>query len=601
MLWRGRQNAYTGGTMAGDSDVEKIKDKLSINDVVGQYVKLKRAGRNYSGLCPFHNERTPSFMVSPERGSYMCFGCGERGDIFSFVQKMDGIDFPIALRQLADKAGVTLTPRSGAWHSKEEVSQAKEKEERLQEACEEATKFFETKLKEREDVAAYLRARGVRDETISSWRLGYAPASWEELSKHLLAKGFNKEDIVDAGLAVQSQKKPGATAERKDRVFDRFRGRIMFPLFDPNGKVVAFSGRFFEDVRREARKAPSEPRAEPAKYVNSPETVLFKKSKLLYGFDRAKNHIRKADCILLVEGQFDVIMCHQSGLPITIALSGTALTPEHLSLLSRLSKRLVLALDADAAGLRAGLRSTQMAFSAGFDVKVPAFPEGKDPADLAKENPELLKAAVRTSKTAIEFFLEALHGQAKDERGYKKLVEAQVLPLIAALTSTIDQEHFARLVARALSVSESAVLSEMRKVRPLSPYAAEVPSEELQPTSVNLLPLEKVAGMLIFKFEKEEPMQERLRELLGPERYAMYIEKLAPDAERLRFEFDSLGEEVETISGALLSTIERSIIEEEMQKLQGALGKKDKEGSEGESELLKKLFALKMRQQELRK
>jgi DNA primase len=569
-----------------DSDTERIKDRLSINEVVGQYVQLQRAGRNFRARCPFHNERTPSFMVSPERGSYMCFGCGERGDIFSFVQKMEGVDFPIALKQLAEKAGVKLTPRFGSARSEQEVSQVKEKEERLKEVCEEATKFFESTLKERADVAAYLHARGVKDETIASWRLGYAPASWEELSKHLVSRGFSKDEIVEAGLAAKSEKKPG-------EVYDRFRGRIMFPLFDPSGRVVAFSGRFFEEIKGTNPPAGG---GEPAKYVNSPETVLFKKSKLLYGFDRAKNNIRKADCILLVEGQFDVIMCHQSGLPITVALSGTALTSEHLSLLSRLSKRLVLALDADAAGLRAGMRSTHMAFAAGFDVKVPAFPEGKDPADVAKENPELLKAAVRTSKTAIEFFLEALLGQARDERGYKKLVEAHVLPLIAALTSRIDQEHFARIVARALSVSESAVLGEVRKAVS-TPLYNSIEAAEVPQTEVSLLPLEKAAGMLIFKFEKEEPMQERLRELLGKERYDLYIEKMAPDAERLRFEFDSLGEEVEETSGALLHTIERSFIEEEMKKLQGALGK----GSDGEGELLKKLFALKMRQQELRK
>ena len=569
-----------------DSDVEKIKDRLSINDVVGQYVKLKRAGRNWSGLCPFHRERTPSFMVSPERGSYMCFGCGERGDIFSFVQKIEGIDFPTALRQLAERAGVTLERRTG--HA---PPGHKEHDERLREACEEATIFFESALKARPDVLAYLRTRGVKDETVASWRLGYAPASWEHLSAHLKSAGFSNDEIVEAGLAIRSEKQPGATAERGDRVFDRFRGRIMFPLFDPVGRVVAFSGRFFEKVPG------SHDEGEPAKYVNSPETALFKKSKLLYGFDRAKQHVRETNCFLLVEGQFDVIMSHQSGYPIAVAISGTALTEEHLALLGRFSKNLILALDADAAGLRAGMRSTQMAFAAGFDVKVPTFPEGKDPADVAKENSELLKAAVRTSKTAIEFFLETLHAQAKDERGYKKLVETQVLPLIAALRSRIDQEHFARIAARALSVSESAVLGEVRKAG--GAPAREVVESPVVPVMqpVSLLPLERAAGMLIFKFEKEEAMQERLRDLLGRERYEEYIERLAPDAERLRFEFDSLGEEIEQVSGALLHTIERAVIEEEMKKLQGALGR----GSAGEGELLKKLFALKMRQQELRK
>ncbi len=580
----GQEGKSTLLASMADSDVEKIKDKLSINDVVGQYVQLQRAGRNFRARCPFHNERTPSFMVSPERGSYMCFGCGEKGDIFSFVQKIEGIDFPTALKQLADKAGVTLE-RKGATKQPQE----KEKEERLREVCEEATKFFESKLAERLDVLEYLKARGVKDETIKSWRIGYAPANWEELTKHLLDKGFSKDEAAEAGLAIRSEKKVG-------EIYDRFRGRIMFPLFDPVGRVVAFSGRYFEKVKNSSEEG------EPAKYVNSPETLLFKKSKLLYGFDRAKQHVRETKCFLLVEGQFDVIMSHQSGYPIAVAISGTALTDEHLSLLGRFSKNLILALDADTAGLRAGMRSTQMAYKQGFDVKVPAFPEGKDPADLAKENPELLKAAVRTSKTAIEFFLDVLRSQAKDERGFKKLVEAQILPLVAALQSKIDQEHFARIIARAISVSESAVIEEMRKLPGISTtfHISEVPnnlSGHVPVAGISMLPLEKAAGMLIFRFETEAAMQDKLRELLGTERYASYIEKLAPDAERLRFEFDSLGEEVEDTSAALLHMIERSVIEEEMKKLQGDIGK----GNAHEGELLKKLFALKMRQQELRK
>ena len=282
-----------------DSQVQEIKDKLSINEVVGQYVKLKKAGRNWSGLCPFHKERTPSFMVSPERGTYMCFGCGEKGDIFSFVQKMDGVDFPTALKQLADKAGVKLrqnfTPKA----------EHKEHDERLHDALESASIFFESKLAARKDVADYIRARGVHDDTRKLWHLGYAPASWRELTEHLASLGFSKDEMIAAGLAIRSEAKtitgssPSASeASRENRIYDRFRGRIMFPLFDMNGKVVAFSGRFFE-------KVPGSSEEEPAKYVNSPETTLFKKSRVLYGLDRAKNFIRKADCILLVEGQFD--------------------------------------------------------------------------------------------------------------------------------------------------------------------------------------------------------------------------------------------------------------------------------------------------------
>jgi len=572
-----------------DSQVQEIKEKLPINEVIGQYVQLRRAGRNFVGKCPFHKERTPSFHVSPERNSYMCFGCGEKGDIFTFVQKIDGVDFVTALKQLAERAGVVLKQHS--YIDEAERTESKHKEEKLLEVCEEATKFFESQLASRKEIVEYLHARGVKDETVKEWRLGYAPASWEDLSKYLLGKGYTKDDVVEAGLAVKSERKPG-------EVYDRFRGRIMFPLFDASGKVIAFSGRFFEKVLG------SKEEGDPAKYVNSPETLLFKKSKVLYGFDRARAAIRKADCILLVEGQFDLILAHQSGLPFTVALSGTALTPEHLSLLGRLSKRLVLALDGDSAGIRAGLKSAAMALQAGFDVKIPTFESGKDPADLARENPELLKAAVRTSRTAIEFFLEALRPGTRDDRAYKLLIEQQLLPLVKVMQSPIDQAHFVRIVAQRIGAPEDAVRIALQKSRVHSVQEA-VAEEggEAAPEPVSLLlPLERAAGMLVFKFEDKDKMPSdmrvRLVELLGQERLAAIETKLGQERERLLFEFESFGTDEAASAEALLQTIERSILEDEMKSLREELYRV---GGQESAVLGKRLLDLKRRQQELRK
>jgi len=574
-----------------DSEVQDIKDKLSINEVVGQYLTLRRAGRNFVGLCPFHKERTPSFHVSPERGSYMCFGCGEKGDIFSFVEKMEGVDFPTALKQLAKQAGVTLKPRQFNVHQDED----KNKEERLHEACEAAASFFESILKNKKEVQEYLHTRGVHEDTIKHWRLGYAPANWEELATHLQNIGFTKDEIVEAGLAARSERKPG-------EIYDRFRGRIMFPLFDAGGRVIAFSGRFFENI-----KGHESPPAggDPAKYVNSPETILFKKSRVLYGFDRAKNAIRKKDCILLVEGQFDLVLSHQSGLDYTVAVSGTALTPEHLSLLGRLSKRLVLALDGDSAGIRAGLKSAVMAFGMGFDIKIPTFEDGKDPADLAKENPELLKAAVRTSKTAVEFFLDVLRRGAKDNRAYKLLVQNQVLPLIKAMPSRIEQSHFIGIVAQRLEVPEDAVRSEVAKVRSTP---ADISDDAKTPVAIpqqELTPLERATGMLLYQFEGDGDVQTKLTSLLGAERIAALKETLALHAERLRFEFDALGsvtkEEDEgdesVVAQTLLESVERILIEEEMRALRQKLYA---EGST-DTTIGQRLAELKMREQQLRK
>jgi len=567
-----------------DSQVQEIKDKLPINEVIGQYVQLRRAGRNFVGRCPFHKERTPSFHVSPERNSYMCFGCGEKGDIFTFIEKMDGVDFKAALKQLADRAGVTLVQRSftDQAHAQEE----KDREGRLQEACEEATKFFESRLVERKDVRDYLHTRGTTDETISSWRLGYAPASWEDLTKHLVSEGFSKDEIAESGLGAKSERKPG-------EVYDRFRGRIMFPLCDAGGKVIAFSGRYFEKV------AGSREEGEPAKYVNSPETALFRKSKVLYGFDKARAAIRKADCILLVEGQFDVVLSHQSGLPFTVALSGTALTPEHLSLLSRLSKRLILALDGDTAGIRAGLKSAHMAYKAGFDVKIPTFRDGKDPADLARENPELLKAAIRTSRTAVEFFLEALRPGARDSRAYKLLVEQQLLPLVAAISSTIDRSHFVRIIAERIEVPEAAVREALaRAAKQPAVYESPAEEESAPVLEVHFLPLERAAAMIAFKSREDASQTDSLTKLLGKERLLAIVEKLKPEEERLLFEFESLGGDEAEQTAALLNTIERAVLEEEMKSVKDSLV----HGDGVESALLsKRLVDLKRRQQELRK
>ena len=523
-----------------DSQVQEIKERINIVEVVGAYVQLRRAGRTYSGKCPFHKERTPSFHVSAERGTYKCFGCGEGGDVFSFLQKMDGIDFPTALKQLAEKAGVKLESRG----FRQKSVQEKGREERLRECCGVASTFFEKELKKRKEVGEYLRTRGVKDETATLWRLGYAPAQWEDLSTHLLAAGFSKEEVVEAGLAVKSEKKQG-------EIFDRFRGRIMFPIFENGGAVVAFSGRFFEKVRGQKDDT------EPAKYINSPETLVFKKSRTLYGLDRARGAIRRADCILLVEGQFDLLMSHQSGLPFAVALSGTALTDEHLQILSRLSHRLVLALDADPAGVRAGLRSAHLAIAAGFDVKVPTFPDGKDPADVARENPELLKAAVRTSVSAVEFFIEALRKTTKDRRAWGKQVEQQVLPLISAARSSIEREQNITLVASRLGVPEHAVRAEVGKHKVQEEY-----SPDIQPQSGEsaLAPMDKKAGMLVFGCGKESEWAHKLEELLGRERVEELMQALLPHEEELRFRFDTeVGEHAsqEQIAADLLSDIAR--------------------------------------------
>ena len=420
-----------------EGTVQQIKDKLSIVDVVGQYVKLERAGGSLRARCPFHAERTPSFHVSPDRGTYHCFGCNVGGDIFSFVEVIEGLDFKGALKVLAEKAGVEIVYDRG---NKEE----KNERDRLLELLEAATIFYTNRMTD--EAKKYLTERGVAEGTMQTFRLGWASDAWSELSDHLKAKKFSDKDIVDAGLAKKSE---------RGSLTDKFRNRIMFPIADSAGRIVGFSGRIFGE-----KASPEAP-----KYLNSPETPLFHKSRILYGFDRAKMAIRKHNFAVLVEGQMDLLMSHQAGWGNTVAVSGTAFTPEHAALIRRMSDNLVLALDADQAGIKAAGRAARAALQGGLNVKVARIPNGLDPADLIlKEGSEAWRAAIRDSKDVITFLLDVLQEHAKSPDVFRRTVEVVVLPFLSDVQSPIAREQYIAEIAKRLSVSESAVSEAYAKV-----------------------------------------------------------------------------------------------------------------------------------------
>ena len=360
------------------SPIEEIKSRLSIVDLVQAYIKLEKAGVNFKARCPFHNEKTPSFFVSPSRQAWHCFGCSSGGDHFEFVQKIENVEFPEALRILAEKTGVILH---------REDPQIRSERTRLLNLLNDAAKFYETNLVRRKDVGLYLSERGMTGETAKHFRLGYAEPGWENLLGHLKTKGYSEFESEKVGLAI---KKEGGG------YYDRFRSRIMFPLFDSSGRTVGFSGRIFEKDASGQKDADS-------KYVNTPNTIFYDKSKLLYGFDRAKSEIRKQDTVILVEGQMDLIMSHQAGVMNAVAVSGTALTPEHLRSVRRLADNLIMSFDMDAAGINASERGVALAFAQGFDVKAIVLPHGKDPADLILDNPEEWKNLAASAKPVIEF------------------------------------------------------------------------------------------------------------------------------------------------------------------------------------------------------
>ena len=336
--------------------IDEIKNRLDIVEVVQGYIKLKKAGKDYKALCPFHKEKNPSFFVSPSKQIWHCFGsCGEGGDIFKFVMKIEGVEFADALRTLARKAGVVLRKQDPQVQSQRNI---------LYQICEEASEFFQGELQKNNQVLEYLKNRGLKLQTIKDFKIGYASNSWDALYNHLTELGFEKDDVEKAGLLVKK--------EGTNKYYDRFRSRIMFPIADLNGQIVGFSGRIYG---KEDEKT--------AKYVNIPETLIYNKSRIIYGLDKAKLEIRKKDQAILVEGQMDLIMTHQTGTKNAVAVSGTALTPDHLQILKRYTENLVFCFDADTGGESATKRAIATAQQFDFNIKVALLPrDKKDPAEI---------------------------------------------------------------------------------------------------------------------------------------------------------------------------------------------------------------------------
>jgi DNA primase len=414
---------------------EQIKDRLSIVDVVSPYVELSPAGKSLKGKSPFTSEKTPSFFVSPDRGMYYCFSTSKGGDIFTFVQEMEGVDFKGALKILAEKAGVELVP---------EDPKKKSEREQLYAVLEAATLWFEEQRKTHVGVNDYIGARGVSEKTRDLWRVGYAPQEWRSLRDAMHLQGYTDDVLKKAGLIKG--------AEGKDP-YDVFRDRVMFPIFDASSRVIAFSGRLLSKE------------TDAPKYVNSPETALFNKSEALYGYHLAKEGMRKLDFALIVEGQFDVVLSHQAGYKNTVAVSGTALTPYHVALLQRLTQRVVLSLDADRAGIAAVKRAASVMLPRGIDLKVVSLPVGKDPADMILEDSGGFKRAIAKAVHVVPFLLRVAKEKAKDERAFKLAAQQEVFPLLPLISNAIDREHFEGVIAEELQTRKDAVHEEVMRLQ----------------------------------------------------------------------------------------------------------------------------------------
>jgi DNA primase len=383
--------------------VEEIKQRLDIVDVISESVNLQRSGRNYRALCPFHAEKAPSFFVFPDKGTWHCFGgCATGGDVFAFVMKKEGLDFSGALRVLAEKAGISLSRKSGAAEETEK--------DRLRQANEAAALFFQHALLNTQAGASaleYLTMRGIDRQTAETFQLGYAPDSWDALREHLKGRGFGESDLLKAGLAVEGDK----------GVYDRFRHRVTIPIRDERGRAVGFGSRMLPaDTGNALEAAAAE--SESPKYLNTPQTPIFDKGAVLFGLDRAAEHIRRTDLAVIVEGYMDVIAAHQHDNLNVVASMGTALTERQLALLRRLTENIVLAFDPDTAGRAASERGDIVAQRMGAQIRVMKLPKGRDPDEIIRADPESWRRFVVEAE-ALPAFSASAFQSTPTEHGRK--------------------------------------------------------------------------------------------------------------------------------------------------------------------------------------
>ncbi len=426
------------------NDIEEIKSRLNIIDIIGKHVKLKKAGRNFKGLCPFHNEKSPSFVVSPERQIFHCFGCGKGGTVFDFVMEYHHVDFPEALEDLAGEAGVKLTRRGAA----SPEAGLKEKIFAVNHLASEFYHYMLTKHALGEKGLAYLKGRGISDKSMKTFTLGYSPNSWEGLYRYLRKKGYDDEIMERAGLVLKSSYVGGGRAG----YYDRFRGRIMFTLKDHRGNVVGFAGRVLD------------PTAKEAKYINTSETPVYVKSNVLYGLDVTKDAIQKSNEAIIMEGELDVISSFQAGIGNAVAIKGTALTEGHVRLLKRFTDRLVFALDSDLAGDAASRRGIEIADSQGFDMRVLSLPSGKDPDEAARESEGLLKKAIKDAIPVYDYFLVSASKRFDGTTAYgKKKISEEILPVLAKIDNPIVQHHYVKKLGQLIGSSEDIITEGMRR------------------------------------------------------------------------------------------------------------------------------------------
>jgi DNA primase len=457
------------------NEVEQIKERLDVAEVISGYIPLKQAGRNLKAPCPFHHEKTASFMVSPDKGIWHCFGCHEGGDVIAFVMKYEGLEFPQALEKLARQAGIELKPRGAG------DSRAKKESARLREAEALAVKYFQASLIKNKTALDYaVKKRGLNKQTIVDFMIGYAPDDWNALSHFLVKKNFSASELKKAGLVGQK--------EGRSSIYDLYRGRLMFTICDGDGRPVGFTGRVLDDDQ-------------VPKYLNTPATPLYDKSRVIFGLHLARPAIREHDEAVLVEGNMDAVMSHQAGIKQVVAVSGTALTADQLRALGRLTKNIKLCFDADAAGLRATERAIELSQNLGLNLSVIALPEGKDPDDLVKKDPDSWKNAIKAAKYAVDYLFDQLANQydlatVSGKRQYSDRLAAN----IRRLADSVERDHYTKLLAKKLEVGEDSIKEKLEEPEPAREPAPAATKTEITPRNPKFSLEQAVLGVnLAFK------------------------------------------------------------------------------------------------------
>lgn len=444
---------------------DEIKSKLNVVDLIGEYVRLQKAGASWKACCPFHNEKTPSFSISEDKQVWHCFGCGKGGDAFAFLMEIEGLDFREALENLAQRTGVKIPEYTkGSEESKESRSKTFE-------ILDLATKFYEKQLWEGEGknkALGYLRNRGLKDETIKEFSLGYAPKGWKNLLEFLKSRNYTIEDMIRSGVLVEKE-------NDKENSYDRFRERLMFPIMDVAGKTIGYS----------ARVAPGGDESQ-AKYVNTPETDVYHKSNVLYGIDKAKMDIKKEDWVLLVEGNMDVIAAWQAGIRNTVAVSGTALTSEQLNIIKRYTRNIKMFFDMDEAGQKAAKRSAELAFEKEMNVSIVETDSGKDAADAVKEDVEKFLNSVKDSSSAMDYFIKKyLSEYDRNDIGDKKKIVEELNSLVSSFSNKVEKEFWIKKISEKLDISENILFDTFGKSEyPQRSFEKNAGREEISETIV---------------------------------------------------------------------------------------------------------------------